>query len=249
VVSTHYFNHQNCVKRDSTFSGMSAASAAMHAYLADTTTESTRLGCHFISLTSLADPILVPIRCRSRIFSLSLGFFFVGMTFGPTLGGLLIRFTGKTLSVFYAAGIIHFLCACIVWFIVPESLSLRQMVLLRHKYLAQADGEGLRARGIVKRLFAFLSPLSLLMPEISEDQDNSNPLKRKGRDWTLTLVSAAYGCTIALVVRILFSDPWIDGTILMLLLCSRELLCIPSSMQLQRLAGLRKRCVFEFLMR
>ncbi|KAF8236196.1 hypothetical protein L208DRAFT_1252513 [Tricholoma matsutake] len=153
--------------------GITAASAAMHGYLADTTTEST----------------------RSRVFSLSLGLFFTGMTFGPTLGGLLIRFSGNALSVFYLAGLIHFLYACMVWLIVPESLSLRQMDLLHRKYVAESDGD--RVHGITKRLFAFLSPLTLLMPGIGgEEQGNINPLKAKGRDWSLTLLSAAYGCTI-----------------------------------------------------
>jgi hypothetical protein len=121
------------------------------------------------------------------------------MTFGPTIGGLLIRFTGHILSVFYLASILHFLYACMVWFIIPESLSLRQREILRHKHIAEVEGQG--ARGTLKRLFAFLSPLSLLMPEISSEEQDGNPLKRKGRDWSLTLLSAAYGSTISLMVR------------------------------------------------
>jgi hypothetical protein len=131
------------------------------------------------------------------------------------------------------------------WFIVPESLPLRQMELLRQKYMAEADE---RVRSIARRAFAFLSPLGLLMPEVrGKEQGNGNPLKRKGRDWTLTLVAAAYGLTIGLTVGILQAlcakrDDTNAAAI------SRELICIPSSMQLRCSAGLRKRCVFLFLL-
>ena len=81
-----------------------------------------------------------------------------------------------------------------VWFIIPESLSLRRMELLRQKYLAEADGR--RDHGLVRRAFAFLSPLCLLMPETRGEEVNSNPLKMKGHDWALTLVAVAYGCTL-----------------------------------------------------
>jgi hypothetical protein len=126
------------------------------------------------------------------------------MTFGPTMGGLLIRFTGRVLYIFYAAAFIHFLYACMVWFIVPESSSVRQMEHLRHKHMADADRPELRS--ITGRVFVFLKPLSLLMPEIrDEDSVTGNPLKGKPRDWTLTLVAAAYGCTVMLIVGIWFT--------------------------------------------
>ena len=89
-----------------------------------------------------------------------------------------------------------------VWFIVPESLSLRQMELLRQKYMAEADGR--RIRGLVKRVFAFLSPLRLLMPTTRGEGVNGNPLKMKGRDWSLTLVAVAYGCTLTTNVSVFF---------------------------------------------
>lgn len=143
---------------------------------------------------------------RSRMFSLSLGLLFTGMALGPTLGGLLIRFTGKTLSVFYVATALHFIYACLVWLIIPESLTATQM----HKSAVKYDGElretahdreinpavGLLVR--IKRLFAFLSPLTVFMPEIVEN--GANPLKKKKRDWNLTLIAAGYAFTISLMV-------------------------------------------------
>ena len=120
------------------------------------------------------------------------------MTFGPTLGALVIRISGHALSVFYAATLIHFVYGCMAWFVIPESLSQRQMDLLRQKYVAEGDGSRERS---APRVFAFLRPLCLLMPKIRDrERINGNPLNSKGRDWTLTLVAAAYGCTITLFV-------------------------------------------------
>jgi hypothetical protein len=135
--------------------------------------------------------------------------FFIGIPFGPILGSLLVHFTGRPLSVFYAAGLLHFLYACMVWFIIPESLSLRQMKLLRYKYMEMVGGG--RMSGIARRLTALLSPLRLLIPEVtSQVQGGSGPWKRKGRDWNLTLVAGAYGCTIMLIVCVLFIFPLVD---------------------------------------
>jgi hypothetical protein len=127
------------------------------------------------------------------------------------------------------------------WFIVPESLPLQQMELLRQKHTAEADE---RVRSMARRVFAFLSPLGLLMPEVrGKEQGNGNPLKSKGRDWTLTLVAAAYGLTTALTVRIL-QALWAKRDDTNAAAISREVICIPSSIQLPCSAGLRKRCVF-----
>ncbi|RDB23050.1 putative membrane protein C14C4.07 [Hypsizygus marmoreus] len=165
--------------------GMTTAIAAMHAYLADTTTEGT----------------------RSRTFSLSLGLLFTGMAIGPTFGGLLIRATGKTLSVFYAAGLAHLIYALMVWFIIPESLLRQQMNQSQVKYDDELhdmarDREVNPAVGFlvrVKRLFAFLSPLTVFLPEIKERRPGDNPLKRKKRDWNLTLVAAGYGMAVTVM--------------------------------------------------
>lgn len=157
-----------------------------------------------------------------------------------------MRFTGHALSVFYAAGFLHVLYACMVWFIIPESLSLRRMKLLRHKYMEVVDGE--RVRGIVRRLFALLSPLRLLMPEIrSQEQGGSGPWKWKGRDWNLTLVAAAYGCTITLIVGVCLFSLWWTSAMMLFLPPSRELIRIRSNTLLRHLGGLRKRCVCHFI--
>lgn len=58
MVSTESFSHLNYPKCNTSFLGIVTASAAMHAYLADTTSESSRSDCYLIRFTSLADHIL-----------------------------------------------------------------------------------------------------------------------------------------------------------------------------------------------
>ncbi|KAF5389821.1 hypothetical protein D9757_003673 [Collybiopsis confluens] len=159
--------------------GFTTAGAVMHAYLADTTTLAT----------------------RSRIFSMNLGLIFVGFALGPTLGGLLIRFTRQTISVFYAASCSHLIYAFMVWFIVPESNSKPKMQLARAKYQEEIDlrrtreGRGPSVR--TKRLFSFLSPLAVFSPvSVSE---TGNPLKPARRDWNLTLLALSYAFIVSVM--------------------------------------------------
>ncbi|KAF4615419.1 hypothetical protein D9613_002574 [Agrocybe pediades] len=163
--------------------GLATGIAAMHGYLADTTTESS----------------------RSRVFSLTLGLLFTGMAIGPTLGSLLIRFTGQTLSVFYAAATAHVIYTIFVWTVLPESLSKKKMEQARQKYAAENQEVALERQqnptfGLLvtlKRIFAFLSPLTIFMP--IQGRTNGNPLKRPKTDYNLTLMVAAYGVTISLM--------------------------------------------------
>ncbi len=143
---------------------------------------------------------------RSRIFSLALGLLFIGFAFGPTLGSLLIRTTGQVLSVSYLATGIHILYTFMVWFVLPESLSLRSRLRARaryaHEHRADASERSHRFGGrtlpLVKRLFAFLTPLGVFSPQVQEV--NNNPLKRK-RDWNLTIMGITYGLMVSIMVR------------------------------------------------
>ena len=143
---------------------------------------------------------------RSRLFSLSSGLLFTGMAIGPTLGSLVIRFTGKPLSVFFAATAIHIVYTFFVWFILPESLSKKQMENTKSKYAVDLletanEREQNPAVGLLvklRRTFAFLSPLTIFMPE--EQKDSLNPLKKSKTDWNLTLMALGYAFTVSLVV-------------------------------------------------
>ncbi|TFK30241.1 MFS general substrate transporter [Coprinopsis marcescibilis] len=163
--------------------GFSTATAAMHAYLADTTTESN----------------------RTRIFSLNLGLIFIGMALGPTMSSLIIRYTGGIISVFFVAAILHFSYAVFTWTILPESLSRAKMVqsrLDRERQLREeasdwSESDSTRTWVLrFKRIFQFLRPLSIFFPV---RQPNPNPLKKPSRDWNLTCMAIAYGFTISVM--------------------------------------------------
>jgi MFS family permease len=92
--------------------GLSAATANVHAYVADCT-----------------DPAR-----RSRVFSIYLGLVYIGMAIGPAFGGLLIRQSGDLLAVFYYAFSNHFAFATMVWFAIPESLAPTQLARAKAAY-------------------------------------------------------------------------------------------------------------------
>ncbi|KAG6865398.1 hypothetical protein C0991_002892 [Blastosporella zonata] len=125
------------------------------------------------------------------------------MAIGPTLGGLLIRFTGTPLSVFYGAFMVHIIYALVIYLVLPESLLESQMEKFREKYdtdlrnTSQSPAAGVFVR--IKRLFRFLSPLSVLLPELKERLPGENPLKRRRRDWSLTLVAGVYGLAVSIM--------------------------------------------------
>ncbi len=91
-----------------------------------------------------------------------------------------------------------------VWFLVPESLSPRrrqQARKLKHEQDEEAKNKVHSSAFVywISKAFGFLSPLALFWP-VAVD---SNPLKRKKRDWNLLLLAVAYGSTIILMVKYL----------------------------------------------
>lgn len=154
--------------------GLNAASANIHAYIAD-----------------CSDPAR-----RSRVFSIYLGLLYTGMAIGPALGSLLIRQSDDLLTVFYFAFATHLSFACMVWFFIPESLAPTQLLRAKVAYgkdKAQARG------GLSAYLASLLAPLRLFVPVTVTTGDN--PLKRR-KDWNLTLLAAAHGFVLMLVVRV-----------------------------------------------
>lgn len=133
-----------------------------------------------------------------------MGLLFTGVALGPALGGILLRVSGSVLSVFYAAAIMHLLYGILVWFILPEALTKEQMAASRTKHTEdirklKESREGIAVGFIIRiqRLFGFLSPLGILVPKVIKGR---NPLKGRKRDWNLSLVAAAYGFTILVMV-------------------------------------------------
>ena len=125
------------------------------------------------------------------------------MAVGPMAGGLLIRFTGHTLSVFYVAFAIHIIYALLIWVVVPESVSKKDMDAAKVKYNEEM-GNSAREResettvGLLvrlKRIFSFLSPLTIFMPEIERSEG-----RKPRRNWNLALMAIGYGSTISVMV-------------------------------------------------
>lgn len=155
--------------------GLSAGTANIHAYIADCT-----------------DP-----GRRSRVFSIYLGLVYIGMAIGPAFGGLLIRQSGDLLAVFYYAFSNHFAFACMVWFVIPDSLAPAQLARAKAAY---NKGKAHATRGIgglFAHLVSFLTPLKLFVPITVATGDN--PLKRR-KDWNLTFIAASHGLVVMLVV-------------------------------------------------
>ncbi|KAJ7753716.1 major facilitator superfamily domain-containing protein [Mycena metata] len=125
---------------------------------------------------------------RSRIFTVVSGLLLVGTSIGVKLGSFVFRKTSSLLWVFYMAAALRIIHACLVWFILPESLTAEQMhrttVAHQETHLSTTDEPLLLLW--FKRLFFFLKPLSMLFPE-KVSLENS-PLRR---DWSLTILVAA----------------------------------------------------------
>ncbi|KAJ7632793.1 major facilitator superfamily domain-containing protein [Roridomyces roridus] len=170
--------------------GFSTGSATSHAYLADTTSSSE----------------------RSRIFSLFLGVVFTGLGLGPALGGLMIRYTHNTLSVFYMATGFHAIYTILAWVFLPESLTKAQMESASVRYdeairLQQEQESTILSR--FSRVFSFMKPLAIFYPQPVETTANSS--KGRKRDWNLLLLAAAYGFTISIMASNFFTFQYLTA--------------------------------------
>ncbi|KAI0636728.1 major facilitator superfamily domain-containing protein [Trametes polyzona] len=160
--------------------GFTSISAQVHAYMSDCTSPAN----------------------RSKIFSRYLGLLFTGMAVGPTLGGLVIRFTGSFIGPFFIAAALHVVYAFLIWFVIPESLHKQDMQAARiRQKLEEQEYRAAHAHGgalvLLKRMFAFLTPLLLFVPIALNE--GGTPSKAKRRDWSLCLLVAAYGFTVSLM--------------------------------------------------
>ncbi|KAI0291157.1 major facilitator superfamily domain-containing protein [Russula brevipes] len=120
---------------------------------------------------------------RSRIFSRFLGLVFIGVAFGPTLGGLVGHLLGNPYFVFYLALGMHAINVLFSWFVIPESLLPAQMDAAR------------RARGGRKGrwfswVFNFLAPLAVLAP--LPQKGSVSPQRALKKDWSLTWLALSF---------------------------------------------------------
>jgi len=138
---------------------------------------------------------------RSRMFSLALGLIFAGFAVGPLIGGVTIRMTGSTLSVFYLAATLHFIYALLLIFILPESLTKvrARNTRLRHKAEKEMNMNASTRSRILKGATRFLDALAVLRPR---DTIDGNPLKHHKKDWSLFLVAICYATSTSVVVSV-----------------------------------------------
>ncbi|KAH8826995.1 MFS general substrate transporter [Flagelloscypha sp. PMI_526] len=138
--------------------GLASSLAAFHSYQADTTTPAN----------------------RNRIFSLTMGLFFIGMTAGPTLGSVVIKATGRTIVIFYIATAFH------VFF--TYSLTKAKMMVERELYkeVLATRAQERKSASFWKKVWLYVSVLFGWLGVI-------------GDDWSLPLVVAAYGCVVVLI--------------------------------------------------
>jgi MFS family permease len=122
---------------------------------------------------------------------------YTGVAVGPALGGLLIRSTGNILSVFYFACILHGIYAIFILLILPESLTRARARGARLRWRQEKAKQASSGRaGLLKSIAGFFSPLVVLLPE----KCSANPLKQRGRDWSLFLIAIAYGLSTSIIV-------------------------------------------------
>lgn len=146
-------------------------------------------------------PLMVTGIYRSRMFSLALGLIFVGFAVGPLIGGVTIRMTGSTLSVFYLAATLHSIYILLLVFVLPESLTKVRAhnARLRHKAEKEMNMGASTGSRILKDVTRFLDAMAVLRPR---DTIDGNPLRRHKKDWSLFLVAICYATSTSVVVSV-----------------------------------------------
>lgn len=128
------------------------------------------------------------------------------MAIGPTLGGLLIHFTGSILSVFWLAIITGIVYGVMVLFVVPESVSsderrAAQEIYAKSSEVASSTNTSHISVSFLCRLrslFAFLRPLQVLLPQTPP---TLGPNWATRRDWSMTLLAVSYALVVCMAVR------------------------------------------------
>lgn len=123
----------------------------------------------------------------SRIFSFWTGVVYAGAAFGPSFGSLVTYFANNDLlATFYACTMIHVVYGILVFFFVPESLSVEARAKAKEVYEADMNRQPGTVLGSLWRLTSFVRPLGVFIPKRT---DRSRGWR--GRDWNITLVGIA----------------------------------------------------------
>ncbi|TRM68665.1 major facilitator superfamily domain-containing protein [Schizophyllum amplum] len=125
---------------------------------------------------------------RSHIFSRFTGVFFLGVCFGPSMGGWIIRHTGDVTTVFWVTASASLLNVLLVGFVFPESLNQDKREKARHAYFAPemtADG----AQRTKSVFHGITSALAVFLPVPVVDASAGSLRQRK--DYSLTVLASA----------------------------------------------------------
>lgn len=123
---------------------------------------------------------------RNVVFGFFHATLFSGIALGPFLFGLLMKYTGSLLDIFYAVLICHSIYLLTLVFLVPESLSKERQKIARTKHLAKLqEGDVSFPRYILRELHPanIFKPLAILYPKPkhSETSPEQRALFRKLR--------------------------------------------------------------------
>ena len=105
---------------------------------------------------------------------------------------------GNLIIVWYLALTIHVCYACMIWFVIPESLTKEKMAESKRLYVEELSSGSARSVSWVKRIFGFLAPLNVFLVQ----PKGVNPLKKMKGRWNLPLIAVSYGLTTMLYVSI-----------------------------------------------
>ncbi|KAG9091808.1 hypothetical protein FRC07_011784 [Ceratobasidium sp. 392] len=144
--------------------GFSAVVAAGHAYVSD-----------------CSSPL-----ARSRIFSFWTGVVYAGGALGPSLGALLNHYTNDLLSTFYLCTALHIVYGLLVFFVVPESVSVEARAKAKESYETDMNRHPHHIFGPLWRLTGFIRPLGVFIPRKTKESGGW-----RARDWSLTFVGVA----------------------------------------------------------
>ncbi|KAK9471144.1 major facilitator superfamily domain-containing protein [Dipodascopsis tothii] len=143
---------------------------------------------------------------RASVFGVLHGAMFLGIAVGPALGGLVVRFTGDLINMYYCSITMQVLSIVAMFTIVPESLSAQRQLNARevHRLSRQFDPHTPR-RSLSGRVYSALNivePLRVLWP------NDGTKLSVKKNILLLSLMDVTFVCTAmgAMLVIMLYSE-------------------------------------------
>ena len=150
---------------------------------------------------------------RNVVFGYYHGSLFAGIALGPILAGLIVKATGKVLTVFYIALALHTTVLLFLIFVLPESLTKKRQLAAREKALdtfAYDDDFGPTWFSFVTRTFRIgnpFAPLTVLWPTGS----GTNPAVRRNLVLIAAVDTTMFGVAMGSMTVILLYSKYMFG--------------------------------------